>query len=47
MILCLIAILDLIWWAMDNDFIILDLIESSLRAVTFAVIVVLVRVSNN
>ena len=45
--LCLIAILDLIWWAMDSDFIILDLIESSLRAVTFAVIVVLVRVSNN
>ena len=41
----LLALLDLIWWALHDGYVIMDLIEAGLRLLTFATIIVLVRVS--
>ena len=41
----LLALLDLIWWALHDGHVVMDLIEAGLRLLTFTTIIVLVRVS--
>ena len=43
--LCLVAIIDLLYWVLDQHYTIMDLIESVFRAVTFLAVIFLIRVS--
>ena len=43
--LCLVAIIDLLYWVLDQHYMIMDLIESVFRAVTFLAVIFLIRVS--
>ena len=45
--LCLVAIIDLLYWVLDQHYTIMDLIESVFRAVTFLAVIFLIRVSWN
>ena len=43
--LCLVAIIDLFYWVLGKNYMIMDLIESVFRAVTFLAVIFLIRVS--